>query len=269
METNPNKLIEEKKTTTEMMDDETHLKKHERRQRRKAKIDGIIVAIVGVMFVGTIIGAWWWGTVREPIVLRYCGKDSVKNHAKNHCDEYKLSIPFIYYGGYPLDFSRKDPRDVQRLEVAYPSMQAWNSLSILEKWNAQKIEIDIWIVTSTTVQTYIDSDASYYSKGVFKRFHVPELRYGLDQYLTGPEPHNGRQYYLNQRLIPHEPIPRMYINCAYRDSNPDVNGLGCHDRLFTEWGLSLDLYHKLILLPHWSDIHDKVQGLIQSFVVNS
>lgn len=248
--------MKEKKSTG-TIDYETPIKRHKERQRRLAKIDNIIMLVVAIM-LGLV---WWWSTLREPIEFTYCGIDNSKTRAPHKCAEYKLRIPFIYFGGYPLDFSRKVPGDVQSLEVAYPSMQPWHSLSILEKWNSQKIEINFWVVTSQTVKDLITLSSFGSKTHTVPTTRAPEPVYGLVQYLSEPVPHFG------QFLFPQEPSPRMYLSCAYRASNPDINNLGCSDRMFTEWGLSLELHHKLILLPHWSDIYDKVQGLIQSFVV--
>jgi hypothetical protein len=254
--------MEEEKKTAEKIDYETPLKRHKEQQRRNTKIDNIMMLAVATMFGLAFIGAWWWGTLREPIEFTYCGIDNSKTRAPHKCADYKLKIPFIYYGGYPLDFSRKVPGDEQSLEVAYPSMQPWHSLSMLEKWNSQKIEIVIDGTTTQTVKDLLTIDSLGSLTGTTPTSRSPEPIYGLVQYLDEPAPH----YW--QFLVPQEPNPRMYLECAYRASNPDVNNLGCGDYMFTEWGLKLELHHKLILLPHWSDIHDKVQSLIQSFVVN-
>jgi len=90
---------------------------------------------------------------------------------------------------------------------------------------------------------------------------MPGSIYGLVQYLNEPSPH------VWQYLVPQSANPRIYLRCAYRTSNPDENNLGCSDFMFTEWGLEVEIIHKLILMPHWADMHDKVLNLIQSFVV--
>lgn len=254
--------MNEEKKGVESIGLETPIKRHQAQQRRQAKIDRIVMFTVAVILGSALIGAWWWNTLREPIEITYCGINHSKTRALNQCADYKLRIPFVYFGGYPLDFSSKAPSKVHQLEVAYPSMQPWHSLSMLEKWNSHKIQIDIDGTTAQTINDLLKMDSLGSLTSPIPTSLAPEPIYGLDQYLYEPAPHFW------QYLVPQEANPRTYIDCAYRASNPDVHSLGCSAYIFTEWGLKLRLHHKLVLLPHWADIHDKVQSLIQSFVVN-
>lgn len=164
------------------------------------------------------------GTQRGPVELNYCTNGINYGTPQVQCTEYKtLMIPWIYYSGYPT--GRQYPvtkkmqelvviRAMQNLEVAYPSMQPWNSVPLWQRWNTQKIEIDFegGSLTSQTPRDVFD----IYFLGTPKPSHVPGSLYGLDQYLD--EPWRGFQYFL-----PLEPNPRAFVRCGYRENGDSAD----------------------------------------------
>jgi hypothetical protein len=230
---------------------------------KAAKLSPVMVfmLLITLLVLGWCGYAWWKGAPPlAPVELSYCGKSINFGTPQHQCLEtLTLRIPRNYFvGGGQFDFSNHVAGEMQNLEVAYPSMQPWYSVPLWQQRDADKIEIDIFRVTSPTVR----DDFDVYFLGTPKPSHVPGSLYGLDQYLE--EPWHSFQYFL-----PLEPNPRTSIRCGYKDNMDLANEqkYGCTAFTYTPWGLKLDIHHKRILLPHWADIHAKTQALIQSFVV--
>lgn len=244
----------------------------EEMQKNNAKRTLLIA--VTLLTTGVFVFLRFESTQRGPVELNYCTNGINYGTPQVQCTEYKtLMIPWIYYSGYPNGIQHPVTkqmlgkirelvviRPMQNLEVAYPSMQPWNSVPLWQRWSTQKIEID-FEGGSLTSQTPRDGLATYFL-GTPKPSHVPGSLYGLDQYLE--EPWHSFQY-----LLPLEPNPRAFLRCGYK-ANGDLQNeqiLGCTATTYTPWHLKLTLHHKRILLSQWADIHAKTQALIQSFVV--
>lgn len=212
-----------------------------------------------MFLMAVMFSLWWWvNTYRSPVELVYCSKSEGTLTPQYRCLETKaLRVPRIYYGGYPLDFSKRQG-EWQYLEVAYPSMEPWNSVPLYSRWNTHKLEIQLRSETTRLSREIFDVSVGLPPKAS----HRLKPIYGLEQYVSG-EPDS------RQLLLPIETVPRTFISCPYNGGNPKDDGrYGCESFSHTPWGLELFIQHKRILLPQWADIHEKVQALIESFVVN-
>lgn len=200
--------------------------------------------------------------LRPDAQLLYC-----EQHLSGACVKTKtLRVPRVYFGsGYwmrlgSLDINHLSNKNYKHttLEVAYPSMQAWAEVPIYARYTTHKIVIELGIVTEPDNNRSVE----IYHLGTPKPTKLKEKYHGLIQYLTEPSR-------WDQMLVSDEPLPRVFIMCAYREKNMDEQGLGCRVDSFTPWGLHLETSHKRILLPYWEDMYSKTQALIQSFVMVS
>lgn len=206
-----------------------------------------------------LVATWWWiGGQRPPVQISYCLSAGSADAQQQNCAETLiLKIPRSYYGDFhQFNFDTELSMDrPQKVLVAYPSMQAWHDVSIINRSSTQKLEIEIGPRTIPDVRR----DFQVHFLGNPKPLHVPTPLYGLDQYLSQPT-------HLWQYLIPLEDKPRTSIWCAQGSSPADDERLGCEATSYTWTGLRIRVSHKRAVLPQWADVHDKSHKLIESFV---
>ncbi|MES2742982.1 MAG: hypothetical protein V4754_18825 [Pseudomonadota bacterium] len=215
--------------------------------------------------------AWWEGSNRSPTEIAFCVNGGIPGMNYKCRGTVTLSIPAIYYAGYPLDYSRHMAQDGQHLEVAYPSMQPWHSLYWWNKWQMHKIEIEIHSFANSRPK----EGFQIFSRSLTVLAHKSEPLYGLDNYVL-------KNSWMGQLLLPLELNPRVFIRCAYNGNVEDDGNLGCLNETLissnklqpvgfspaSTWGMSVKYMHKRALLPRWVDLHTKVETLVQSFVTS-
>lgn len=212
---------------------------------------------VTLLLLAVMIGVLWWiGGQRGPVELAYCLKGVNHDTPQYKCLESKiLRIPRAYDGdGYAFNFATRTANDWLRLEVAYPSMQPWQSVPWRERSSTQKIELELRGMSN---HHQVGESIDGYFLGTLKVTHRPEPLLGLDAYERDA----------NLILFPFEPIRKIGIQCA-NGNYPQEPALGsCWSRSHTNWGLNLFYYHQQALLPQWAEVNTKVIALVNSFVV--
>jgi hypothetical protein len=223
--------------------------------------------MVGMSLVGLLIAAYawvstpWYNAMRTPSMVRYCIKYQqpvIKEAVTNEplcLEQTTLKIPPSYYGLLNWADDSADG-SVQRLYVAYPSMQPWSTLSWFEKRHTQKISIILQGISWKSARETFDLQLHLSQKPM----HLEPL-YGLDQY----------QYLiitLQRRLLgSFELNTNVVFDCTY-SSDPILNELAmCAATHYTDWHLMVEYWHQRSLLPEWRKLDTKVHALIESFVV--
>jgi hypothetical protein len=210
------------------------------------------------------IYAWRVFRTRAPAVLTYCMKYAPNTSTetaqkvqpeRSFIETKTLKISAAYYGSI-IEVADAKASDVQRLDVAYPSMKPWASVPWLKRSTTQKIEVELHGVTLQTVNDIFET----HFLGTPKPVHMAPI-YGLDQFVR----HTWGQW---QMLLPLEVAPRVILDCAYSGSLKDETRLKCSATTFTNWNFKVIYQHERILLAEWQNLHAKVTGLIESFVVS-
>lgn len=211
----------------------------------------VMLLVLAVMF-----GAWWWiSAQRGPVEIAYCLKGVNHNTPQYKCLESRtLRIPRDYYYGNHLDYSRKVASDSQRLEVAYPSMQSWNSVPWRERSSTQKIELELRGMSN---HHQVGENMDAYFLGTPKATRRPNPLLGLDV--------NEKDG--NLILLPLESIRRVGIWCANGNYPQKPASGSCWTYSHTGWGLNFFLSHEQVLLPQWAEVNAKVIALVNSFAV--
>lgn len=214
--------------------------------------------VVLLLCIAILSISWWIGDLRKPVELNFCGESINFGTPQYKCLRPKtLKVPRAYYGDFnQFDFTTPIAGEPNFLIVAYPSMMPWYDVPLWERWNTHQLVIELGLLTVPDVR----GDLAAYFLGTPKPSRMPGLFYGLEQYVSEPA-----QYF--QYSIPFEPSPRVFIRCAFSNELNSERIQGCQTTSYTSWGLLMQTHHKRMLTPLWVDIHDKVQELVQSFVV--
>jgi hypothetical protein len=138
------------------------------------------------------------------------------------------------------------------VEVAYPGMQPWGSVSWLDRTKFQKVEI--------TLRRALPLDASksleVYFLGSKKPTRLPDI-HGLEQYL--------KEGWGTTQLLVHRANPSLFIRCAYSGLSKDEARYGCSAFSAAVNGVNAEYSYKRALLPHALTIQSEVERLVRSF----
>jgi hypothetical protein len=214
----------------------------------------------------------------KPAEITFCYEHSVYAYQGKDClDPRTLRIPWAY-----VDYFENQPNGLfqygyLKLELAYPGMQPWRSLSLIDRWSAQKITVEIRGVTGLPFpeeyRRIVDGD---------KLIRMPEPSYELESFLSS----NKRFSFLR----PIDSKRYIKIDCA-NDNRPEEHlQKGCSVHAFIPFKfplqakvhkastklmpppvivLNIGYRHKRVLLPHWSNINEELSTLIHSFEMTS
>ena len=195
----------------------------------------------------------WLGVPKEATTIDYCAEYKEQPPNRSCVKTIRLSIS-------PTFGHVKKADSLYEIELAYPSMIPWRSLSWQEQSRSQKLRIGLYGVSGQTTRDFLPSELSYANE--LKRM-API--FGLDQYLWDGW---GKR----QLLVPIETSPRLVMDCTRNDSPNDLSGdnpYACISTSFTSWGLKVTYSHQRALIPEWQEVHRKVQSFIASLVVST
>lgn len=226
-----------------------------RRQRRK------IILVLALALTSAFI----WKTNRsQPTLLDYCLKYEGQLPIKTCIKTKNLLIP-AEFGN--IDISD----DWKEVEVAYPSMRPWRSLSRAERNGAQKLKISLNGLHGGDIGlNFLDM-----SLGEPKIVQQQSI-YGLKSYIRvwgGQEGVSDDKLLRQLILLPSEEKPRVIIDCYLGPGQKElitqfVEGDGsCTATSSTTWQLLIKTRHAGVLVPEWPIVHAKVHAFIESLVV--
>jgi hypothetical protein len=209
---------------------------------------------------------------QPPVVLRFCVEIRVDPPKTSVCSRStEFVIPAEYFNFIPKS---DKPQREDVLQVAYPSMRPWKSLSSAQRNEENKVEITLQEV---------------FSPRSAKDFRF--IGYAKDEYVLEPKLHYGLENYAlktrwSQVLLPVNPERFVKIHCPYAKTPEEEIKFLCRVYSYVPFNFSArpgdeeqlqlaDLpYRKMLavqyryqqmLLPEWQSIQRASDLLIRSF----